>query len=152
MPPPIDYAKRRRDKITFLSQYLMQVVASKYIHTHGSDCRKKYHRCKGQLWWRWSWQRPRHHWRRLIVYRCAKTLNVGEHGLHMLPLGFALLPPPQLLLLPQLPLLLQPRLDLLPLPPFFLQLSLYLGLQDFTPMLQCEEKMCKNKYRRLKQN
>ena len=70
---------------------------------------------------------------------CRRTWS----GLVPLSLSFdhplPLLVPPQLLLLPQLPLLLQPRLDLLPLPPLFL----YLGLQDFTPMLQCEAKVRK---------
>jgi len=117
VPPPIDSAKRRINKITFSSQYLLYAHASKYIHTHRSDCNA-----------RW---RPWHHRRRLIVYRRAKTLNVGKRGLHLLlrglvplPLSFdhplPLLVAPQLLLLPQLSLLLQPRLDLLSLPPLFI--------------------------------
>ena len=55
------------------------------------------------------------------------TLNVGEHGGN-----------PMLLLLPQLQLLFQPLRQLLPLSLLFVQL----GLQDFTPMSQCETKIC----------
>ena len=122
MPPQIDSAKRRGDKIIFSSQYLLYAHASKKIDTHRSDCRSRRKindRCKGHLWHhRWS-----------IVYRRAKTLHVGKHALH-----------PQLLLLPQLPLLLQPRLDLLSLPPLFLQLSLHLGLQNFNPNVTMRSK------------
>ena len=52
MPPLIDYANRRRYKITFPSQYLLYAHASKKNHTHRCVCksrRKISDRCKGHL-------------------------------------------------------------------------------------------------------
>ena len=66
MPPPIDSANRRRYKITFSSQYLLFVHASKQIHNHRRDCRamrKISHRCKGHLCYRR---------RRSIVYNAPR--------------------------------------------------------------------------------
>jgi hypothetical protein len=75
-------------------------------------------------------------WRRLTHTR-AKTLHVQKHLLHPLSLGLH----PQPLGLHPLLLGLHPRLHLLPSPSLFFQL----GLQYFTPLLQCKAKVSKNK-------